>query len=224
MSSQAQILANQANAQLSTGPTSPEGKAVSSKNNLRHGLTGPFMILAWESKEEYASFKAELFAEHQPATLTEEMLVEDMAQSHWLRKRAITLQTLCFRTDVPAADQPKELALYLRYQTTHDRAFYKALNQLLKLRSDKKKAEIGFVSQERKAAEEARRKLSEERKQAQEKRHEAQEIRKQEMHQARLWLTEAQAERHETEKRIAELVKLPLASQANHESALAEAA
>ena len=96
MSTQAQILANQANSQLSTGPTSESGKAVSSKNNLRHGLTGPFVVLSWESQEDYRTLKSELFAEHQPATLTEELLVQDMAQSHWLRKRATTLQHLCF--------------------------------------------------------------------------------------------------------------------------------
>jgi hypothetical protein len=35
-------------------------------------------------------------------------------------------------------------------QSTHDRAFHKSLNTLLKLRAEKCKAEIGFVSQEMK--------------------------------------------------------------------------
>ena len=39
-SSQAQIEANRMNAQHSTGPTSPAGKAISSQNNTRHGLAG----------------------------------------------------------------------------------------------------------------------------------------------------------------------------------------
>ena len=38
MSSQAQIAANRANAQLSTGPRTEEGKAASSRNAYRHGL------------------------------------------------------------------------------------------------------------------------------------------------------------------------------------------
>ena len=157
MSTQAQILANQANAQLSCGPKTDAGKAISSKNNLRHGLTGPFVVLNWEKQEDYETLRNEFIAEHQPATLTEQTLVEDMAQSHWLRKRAILLQEMCFNPDAPIADEPKELALYLRYQGTHDRAFYKALNQLQKLRADKRKQEIGFVSQQRKEAEETRR-------------------------------------------------------------------
>ena len=147
-----------------------------------------------------------------------------MAQSHWLRKRAITLQDMCFRPDIPAADQPKDLALYLRYQTTHDRAFYKALHELQKLRAQKRREEIGFVSQERKAADEARRKLSDQRKEAHEKRREAEEIRRQEMHNARVWLAEAQARRHETETTIAELTKMPRSSQSNQDLSIAKAA
>ena len=108
----------------------------------------------------------------------------------------------------------KDLALYLRYQTTHDRAFYKALNQLLKLRAETRKAENGFVSQERKAADGARRQLSDQRREAQEKRHQAAEIRREEMHQARLYLVQAQSERQETETKIAQLVKMPSSGQA----------
>ncbi len=214
MSTQAQVLANQANSQLSTGPKSDAGKANSSKNNFRHGLTGPFVVLPSESQEKFRELRSELLAEHQPTSATEQMLVEDMAEAYWLRKRAIKLQEFCFRSDIPVVDQPKELALYLRYQTTHDRAF-KALNQLQKLRAEKRKQEIGFVSQKRKAAEEARRKLNDQRKEAHEKRREAEEIRRQEMHNARVRLAEAQARRHETETTIAELTKMSRVSEAN---------
>ena len=224
MSTAAQIAANQANAQLSCGPKTDAGKAISSKNNFRHGLTGPFVVLRWESQEDFRTLRNELFAEHQPTTITEETLVDDMAQSHWLRKRAITLQHMCFRPDMPVAQEPKDLALYLRYQTAHDRAFYKALNQLLKLRAEKRKQQIGFVSQERKAADEARRKLNDERKEAHEKRRDAEEIRRQEMHNARVWLTEAHARRHETEITIAQALKMPRTGQLNAAGAVQQAA
>ncbi len=48
---EAQLNANQANAQLSRGPKTPEGKAISAMNNLRHGLTGEFTVLPWENQE-----------------------------------------------------------------------------------------------------------------------------------------------------------------------------
>ena len=50
-----------------------------------------------------------------------------MAQHYWLMKRALRLQTACRDLD----EAEKKLALFLRYQITHDRTFHKALNTLL---------------------------------------------------------------------------------------------
>ena len=221
MSTAAQIAANQANSQRSTGPRSPEGKAAASQNNFRHGLTGPFLILGWEREEDFQSLELDLMTEHKPLSPTELILVGDMARSHWLRQRAITLQNMCLNQEIPAADQPKNLALYLRYQTTHDRAFYKALNELQKLRDQKRRQEIGFVSQKRREEQEA---SKEARRKAAEQRREAAENRAQELHQARVWLTEAQAQRHETEIVIARALKMPRTAQSEGDRALENAA
>ncbi len=56
--SRVQYAANQANAQLSSGPTSMEGKAISSRNHTIHGLTaqpgnGPYQVLAGEDQAQY---------------------------------------------------------------------------------------------------------------------------------------------------------------------------
>ncbi len=93
------------------------------------------------------------------------------------------MQRTCFNQNSPVCERPKDLALYLRYETTHDRAFHTALNQLLKLRAETRKAEIGFESQKRREAEEARKQASENR--------------KQELHQYGVWLAEAKAEHQE---------------------------
>ena len=154
LSTSAQLLANQANAQSSTGPKTDTGKAIVAQNNFRHGLSGAFRVLDWENQEEYRALHLALEKEHQPATPTEEMLVETMAHSYWLRKRALILQNTCFNGESPACHDEKLLALYVRYQTTHDRAFHRALNDLLKLRAEKRKQEIGFESQKHKQAEE----------------------------------------------------------------------
>ena len=178
MSTPTQIAANQANSQHSTGPQSAQGKATVSLNAVRHGLAGAFIFLPGESAEEFRKLQEGLRAEHKPETPTETLLVESMAQHHWLQQRATRLQGLCFN-DAGACNAEKELGLYLRYQTTHERAFYKSLNTLLKLRAEKRKAgldeaalcqraedsKIGFVSQQRKQAEETRRQAAEKRKQ-----------------------------------------------------------
>jgi hypothetical protein len=172
VSSEAQLAAHRAHALLSTGPRTEAGKEALCFNNFRHGLAGAFHILDSEAEEDFDSLKLALEAEHRPQTPTEQVLVARMAQHEWLRQRASHLQNLCFSAEGIVTDE-KQFALYLRYQTTHERAFSKCLSDLLKLRAEKRKAEIGFESQKQK---------------------EADQTRKQEAHEARTRLTNAKAE------------------------------
>lgn len=151
MSTEAQIKANQANAQHSTGPKTDETKAVSAMNHFKYGLTGTkFHILPDEDFDDFDHVLMGLRYEHKPATMTESILVEKMARSYWLAQRALRLQNSCLADeDLTPGGQHKQLSLYLRYQTTHDRAFHSALTDLLKLRSERRKTEIGFESQRR---------------------------------------------------------------------------
>ncbi len=110
----------------STGPRTPAGLARASQNARTHGLsslTSVFVLLPGEDPKEWIQLVDDLNNEFQPASRTERILVTDMAQSHWLTQRAVNLQT-------SHIDDPKALALYLRYQTTHHRAYYRALKQL----------------------------------------------------------------------------------------------
>jgi hypothetical protein len=175
MTTSAQLAANQANARRSTGPRTPEGKAICAQNNFRHGLSGAFTVLPWESQQEFDMLLGSLRDEHKPSGLTEMILVDKMAQAIWLSKRALMLQHVTFNHELPTCDDPKQLALYLRYQATNERAFHKCLDALLKLRAEKRKQEIGFESQQRKRNEDAQ-------KQADQTRREAAENRKQDLH------------------------------------------
>ena len=113
MSTPAQIAANRANSQLSTGPKTAAGKEAICFNNLRHGLAGAFHILQWEDEEDFDTLKLGLEAEYKPQTATEQILVQRMAQHEWLRQRAMYLQSLCF-TAKGVVDQEKQFTLYLR--------------------------------------------------------------------------------------------------------------
>ena len=66
-----------------------------------------------------------------------------MAQSYWLEQRAIRLHNDCFTAE--GIDE-RRLSLFLRYQTTYNRAFHKALTSPIKLQEDRNKAPNGFVS------------------------------------------------------------------------------
>jgi hypothetical protein len=148
MSTEAQIAANRANAEHSTGPKTEEGKAASSRNRLSHGLAtydNIFFILPFESAEAYSILRATLLHEHRPETET--ILVDRMAQHHWLRSRAEALESGCFKEDGTLDE--KRLALFMRYRTSHERAFHKCLAELLKLKAERRKEQIGFESQKR---------------------------------------------------------------------------
>jgi hypothetical protein len=165
MISSPQLAANKSNAQHSTGPKTPEGKAISARNHFKHGCSGAFSVLRWEHQDEFDMLIGSLRDEHKPSGVTETILVDKMAQALWLSKRAQMLQHVTFNQELPTCDDEKQLALYLRYQTTNERAFHKCLNALLKLRTEKRKQEIGFESQKDKQADQTRREASETRKQ-----------------------------------------------------------
>ncbi len=137
---------NRANSQHSTGPVSVQGKLASSRNSLKHGLASGQIIIPGEDASAFESLLAALLDEHQPGGTTEELLIAEMAQSHWLAQRALRLQNECFTAE---GVDDKRLSLYMRYHTTHQRAFHKALTTLMKL---KKEQARGFVSHSSKRA------------------------------------------------------------------------
>ena len=148
---------NRANAQHSTGPRTDTGKLASSRNSLKHGLASGTLIIPGEDQAQFEALLNDLLAEHQPANTTEQMLIHEMAQSFWLAQRALRFQNECF---TEAGLDEKRLALFLRYQTTHQRAFHKALNTLMRLQKDRRKLELlnsrGFVAQSNPSTEQER--------------------------------------------------------------------
>jgi hypothetical protein len=87
MASKAQIAANRRNAAKGTGPKTAAGKAVASRNALRHGLTAEQVVLFDEAAENFASFHAELRAAYEPADAVEEELVERIVVCAWRLRR-----------------------------------------------------------------------------------------------------------------------------------------
>ncbi len=84
MASENQIAANRRNAQKSTGPRTPDGKAIVSQNALKHGLRSKSFLLGFEDeKKEYPPLHASLREEWQPVGAAEELLVERMAIAHF---------------------------------------------------------------------------------------------------------------------------------------------
>ena len=154
--------ANRENSQHSTGPVSIEGKAAVSQNRTTHGLNynpDTFRVLACEDQAQYDALLQALMDEQTPQDATETLLVTAMAQHRWLLDRANRPQESCFDQETAQITDQKLFTLYLRYAclrsklqpvdrkpTTHERAFHKCLNDLLKLRNQKTNQQFGFES------------------------------------------------------------------------------
>src|SRR5579863_5341206 len=72
----------------STGPRTPEGKAISSHNALRHGLTGRVVVLPSEDMNVYRAFCKELMADLAPETALERQYAQTFCDTQWRLNRA----------------------------------------------------------------------------------------------------------------------------------------
>jgi hypothetical protein len=93
MATMAQITAAVANARFSTGPRSPEGKAVSSKNATKLGLYAQTPVLPGEDPQALAAIAHAYRDEYRPETATEQALLDDDVRFHWLKRRYIRIET-----------------------------------------------------------------------------------------------------------------------------------
>jgi hypothetical protein len=86
------LAANRANAQLSTGPTTPEGKAKSSLNAVKTGLTGRTVLLPAEDAAAYEAHVERYRQELQPVGEREIQLVQNLADTQWRLNRIPALE------------------------------------------------------------------------------------------------------------------------------------
>ena len=160
MRTKSQREAARKNGAKSQGPKTPEGKATSSANSLRHGLTAKAILLTNEEPEKFQTLAQGYYDKLQPNDDLERDLIDEMVISKWRQRRDWSCETALFdremdhqTKDVNArfpnidhasryalafktlADESKAIQLVIRYETAHRNAFYKALNTLLKLRS-----------------------------------------------------------------------------------------
>ena len=183
MTTQAQIDANRRNAQNSTGPRTPEGKAAVRLNSLWHGAFATDLLLPGEDAEAFSQLRDEFYDLYQPASQAEDFLVSRMLLAVWRLQRLAAMESRVLRahafqrssdagmlTSIKAAvlgpkiqpetaDQDSEashsmalawirdanggdaLAKLARYQTSLERSFYRAFDQLQLLRPRPDKAQ-----------------------------------------------------------------------------------
>jgi hypothetical protein len=90
--SPARIIANQANAQLSTGPRTPEGKRASSANSTVTGLTAATIYVRPDEQAEFDVFESQLIAELKPSGATQSHLFDLILHAAWNLRRCFLLE------------------------------------------------------------------------------------------------------------------------------------
>jgi hypothetical protein len=163
MPTQAQIDAARRNGAKSNGPKTPQGKAISSRNSLRHGMTAKAILLTNENPEAYTKLAEAYYEKFQPADDVECDLVDEMVISKWRQHRDWSNEAALFDLEMDhqtkkidaqyqkidhacryarafraMADESKSIQLLTRYETAHRRSYYKALATLLQIRAELK--------------------------------------------------------------------------------------
>jgi hypothetical protein len=100
MTSSAQLEANQANAQKSTGPKTEKGKHRTRLNAYRHGLTGQICLLTADEHEAFEKHCAGIRESLEPVGALERDLAQSIAEDHWRLKRARAIETGIFAAGV----------------------------------------------------------------------------------------------------------------------------
>ncbi len=96
MLSEKQIAANRANAQLSTGPKTEEGKRRSSLNARRHNLTGQVTAMTPEDRAAHDAFAAGILKSLAPEGELELALAQSIATGFWRLNRATAIEDNIF--------------------------------------------------------------------------------------------------------------------------------
>jgi len=145
-----QIKANRSNCKLG-GVKTEKGKSIVRFNARKHGILSELIV-----RDEEGSYKVyieQLYSELQPGNIIEEMLVERVAV-HYMKLRRLmsaeseyidyvsNIEEFEFDATIRTSDKPsistdnfeKLISLYQRYEVSTENRFYKAIEELKKLR------------------------------------------------------------------------------------------
>ncbi len=92
MPTPAQYAANRLNAQKSHGPTTPQGRARSKMNALRHGLTARVVVLPTEDMDAYHAFSKEIVDSLDPQSPVERQFAQTVADNQWRINRIRSIE------------------------------------------------------------------------------------------------------------------------------------
>ena len=123
----------------STGPRTPEGKAISSQNALKHGLNARDVVLKNdEEREEFAKLLADLAADLNPDGVLETLLFNRLLRASWDLRRVERLEVEQAAEGIDLLDDICHLRLerLARYKMRAERSFYRAYREIRALQAE----------------------------------------------------------------------------------------
>jgi len=148
------------NGAKSRGPVTPEGRARSSQNALRHGLSSAVVVLPHEDRAQFEYLRDSYMESFQPADQPQHDLIETMAAARWRLNRLQEIEANLFEKEMVLrasemakelkemtegeklawvfdrmANQGKSLAMQIRYEGSLNRTYERAFKQLQQLQN-----------------------------------------------------------------------------------------
>jgi hypothetical protein len=136
MATERQIEANRRNAQLSTGPRTPGGKARVALNALQHGLTGKQVVLPNENSDEFDAFRSALRNDLCPQGSIEEVLADKVVADAWRLRRVPVLEAEAHQHCWPPLEgSDRTFAILSRHEEALTRSLLRTLHELERLQA-----------------------------------------------------------------------------------------
>ena len=178
MSSQRKIDSARANGAKSHGPKTAEGRNKSSRNALKHGLHSPSVVLSTEPRKQFDEMLDAYLHEFQPEGPVELHLVDEMVAAKWRQRRLWAIETELLEDEMSGVQERLDergdeydkltllsrayqrqaqsaLALLTRHEARLERAYSRALKNLLELQGLRKSPSAGDAQKKQERTESA---------------------------------------------------------------------
>ena len=135
------------NAQHSTGPRTPEGKAAARLNAMRHGIYTQVCVIDGEAEAELVAFGKRLRAEFAPIGEFELMLADKIVATAWRLRRLVQVEAALFDSEKNLRDafggySGDRMLRLGRHEAGLERSLYRALHELQRLQGARQGAVV----------------------------------------------------------------------------------
>src|SRR2546426_4641631 len=120
MPTEAQINANRLNAQKSTGPVTPEGKARSALNALKSGIDAWSHIIPGEDPAELEALTEQYLLHFRPADPVQLSLVDTLISTEWIQRRLRRIEAQLWNYQVECLDKNLSHADFIDASIQHN--------------------------------------------------------------------------------------------------------